>query len=72
MLDILLKEIQRIEKECAETDYTEHDCVNLHRGTPETQEAYDEGFVDGMRCVRDYLRGTRSLPGNPQFELIDK
>ena len=72
MLDELLKEIQRIEKECADSDYREYNPINLHRGTPATQYAYDEGYIDGMRWVRDYLKGNRTLPGNPQFELIEK
>ena len=72
-LQELTKQIEKIEQEVKEEDYFGFSKEDyLHGGYPQTQQAYDEGYIAVMRTVRDYLLGISSLPNNPQFEIVDK
>ncbi len=62
MLEAIKKEIAKIEKEVREEDYSKIPEQSLFGGYPQTQSAYDEGFVDGMKLIKDYLMGIQTLP----------
>lgn len=72
MLEELKKQIEKLEQENNEINYFEIPQDNLAGGYPETQKAYDEGYVDGMKKVRAYLEGWESLPNYKPFEIIIK
>tara|TARA_R100001509_G_scaffold82530_2_gene46469 strand:- start:1753 stop:1938 length:186 start_codon:yes stop_codon:yes gene_type:complete len=57
MLEELKKQIDKLEQE-------NYDKAIFHK--------YDDGFVDGMKLVYDYLIGVKTLPNHKPFEIIEK
>ncbi len=51
----LEEEITKVDKEIQETDYEEIPVGALFGGYPQTQSAYDQGFIDGMKHSKEFL-----------------
>lgn len=72
MLEELYKQIIKLSQENYDRDYNSLKNENCSGGSPETQKSYDDGFVDGMQLVYDYLIAVKSLPNHKPFEIIEK
>jgi len=59
----MLKELKKLRTQ------TQVELFNDEPVMDESDIAYDKGYIAGITYVIEILEGTKTLPGNPQFEI---